>query len=89
MLTLLEGICRKIASGQFEFSKYAVEHCILRSIRVQEIKEAVATGQLIEDYPNDKYGPSCLISGLTKDKSTNSRTVQLSLSPINQNHYCL
>ena len=89
MPALLEEICRKIASDRFEFSKHTVDHSILRSIRVQEIREAIATGQLIEDYPNDKYGPSCLISGLTKDKSTNSRTVQLSLSPINQNHYCL
>jgi predicted alpha/beta hydrolase len=38
----------------------------LRSIRVQEVIEAVTTGQVIEDYPDDKYGPSCLISGLTQ-----------------------
>lgn len=66
MPTLLEEICRKIASDQFEFSNHAVDNSILRRIRVQEIKEAVATGQLIEDYPNDEYGPSCLISGLTQ-----------------------
>lgn len=65
MPTLLEEIRCKIASDQFEFSKHAVDQSILRSIRVQEIKEAIAAGQVIEDYPDDKYGPSCLISGLT------------------------
>jgi hypothetical protein len=37
----------------------------LRRIRVQEIREAIANGQIIEDYPDDKYGPSCLILGFT------------------------
>jgi hypothetical protein len=34
-------------------------------ISVQEIREAIAVGEVIEDYPNDKYGPSCLILGFT------------------------
>ncbi|MEB3231504.1 MAG: DUF4258 domain-containing protein, partial [Leptolyngbyaceae bacterium] len=48
------------------FSKHAVDQSILRKIRVQEIREAIATGQIIEDYPDDKYGPSCLIYGSTQ-----------------------
>lgn len=66
MQTLLEDIRHKVTSEEFEFSKHAVDQSILRRIRVEEIKEAIATGQVIEDYPNDKYGPSCLISGLTQ-----------------------
>jgi len=26
----------------------------------------MATGEVIEDYPDDKYGPSCLVFGLSK-----------------------
>ena len=59
-------IRRKFAEEQFEFSKHAVDQSILRQIRVQEIREAIANGQVIEDYPDDKYGPSCLICGLTQ-----------------------
>jgi hypothetical protein len=33
---------------------------------VQELKEAIADGAIIERYPDDKYGPSCLIFGRTK-----------------------
>jgi hypothetical protein len=37
----------------------------LRDISVIEIRESIANGEVIEDYPNDKYGPSCLIYGMT------------------------
>lgn len=62
----IKEIRRKIANDEFEFSKHAVDQSILRQIRVYEIKETIANGQLIEDYPTDKYGPSCLICGLTQ-----------------------
>jgi Domain of unknown function (DUF4258) len=62
----IKEIRRKIASDEFEFSKHAVDQSILRQIRVHEIKEVIANGQLIEDYPTDKYGSSCLICGLTQ-----------------------
>ncbi len=62
----IEEIHRKIANNDFEFAKHAVDQSILRQIRVQEIKDVISNGQLIEDYPNDKYGPSCLMGGLTQ-----------------------
>jgi Domain of unknown function (DUF4258) len=66
LISVVEGIRRKIANEQFEFSKHALDQSIVRQIRVHEISEAIATSQLIEDYPNDKYGPSCLLSGVTQ-----------------------
>lgn len=62
---LLERIRAKFARTQYEYSLHAVDQSILRSIRRGEIEEAVECGELIEDYPADKYGPSCLISGFT------------------------
>jgi Domain of unknown function (DUF4258) len=70
MTSLIEGIRQRFADEQFEFSKHAVDQSILRQIRVQEIREIISNGQVIEDYPNDKYGPSCLISGLTQNQRT-------------------
>ena len=66
MPSILEQIRQKIATDQFELSRHAVDQSILRKIQIQEIKEAIETGQIIEDYPNDKYGPSCLINGITQ-----------------------
>jgi len=63
---MLEGIRDKVAQGQFEFTQQAVDQSILRRISVQELREAVVQGEIIEDYPHDKYGPSCLILGFTQ-----------------------
>jgi hypothetical protein len=64
-MELIEEIRAKFGRDEFEFSKHATDQSILREISVQEIREAVNVGEVIEDYPGDKYGPSCLIFGLT------------------------
>jgi hypothetical protein len=64
---VLEDIRGKIRRRQYEFSKHAVDQTIVRDIRVAEVEEAVSgQSEIIEDYPEDKYGPSCLILGFTK-----------------------
>lgn len=67
-MTILEGIRTKIRDGQFEFSQHAVDQSIIRHISVQELREAIAESTIIEDYPDDKYGPSCLLLGLTHSR---------------------
>ena len=62
---MIEEIKRKFARDGFEFSKHATDQSILREISVREIRQAVSVGEVIEDYPYDKYGPSCLILGFT------------------------
>ncbi len=63
---MIEGLRKKTSEDLFEFSKHAADQSILRNISVAEIREAFAGGAVIEDYPHDKYGPSCLILGFTK-----------------------
>ena len=65
---MLQEIRAKIQAGSFEFSKHALDQSIIRRIRLEEICEAFASGEIIEDYPEDKYGPSCLILGFTQAK---------------------
>jgi hypothetical protein len=51
---------------QYEFSKHAVDQSIIRDISVAEIEEAISgRSEVVEDYQEDKYGPSCLILGFT------------------------
>ena len=63
---MIEQIQEKFAQDEFEFSRHATDQSILREISVGEIREAVSRGEIIEDYPQDKYGPSCLILGFTQ-----------------------
>ena len=62
---MLDAIRDKIESGNYELSKHAVDQSILRNISIAEFVESLENGMVIEDYPNDKYGPSCLIFGFT------------------------
>jgi hypothetical protein len=65
-IAMIQEIRQKFARDEVEFSKHAADQSILRGIRVWEIREAVSVGEIIEDYPDDKYGPSCLILGYTQ-----------------------
>lgn len=64
-MALIDDIRQMIVNNRFEFSRHAVDQSIIRRISVQEVREAIAAGMVIEDYPTDKYGPSCLIYGAT------------------------
>ena len=68
-MTLIEQIRDKIARNQYEFSEHAVGASIVRHISVRELGEAIANGEIIEDYADDKYGPSCLIFGFTLERN--------------------
>ncbi len=65
---MIREIRKKFSRDEFEFSKHAVDRSIIRKISVQEIREVLRVGEIIEDYPDDKYGPSCLIFGMTDNK---------------------
>lgn len=66
-MDLISEIREKIADGRFEYSKHATTQSIVRGISVAELREAIAAADVIEDYPEDKYGPSCLVFGRTRD----------------------
>ena len=62
-----EEIRSKILRRLYEFSKHAVDQSIIRDISVAEVEDAMTgRSEVIEDYPDDKYGPSCLILGFIK-----------------------
>jgi hypothetical protein len=63
---MIKVIQEKVRQGQFEFSQHAVAQSILRHISVDELLQAMTCSEVIEDYPNDKYGSSCLIMGYTQ-----------------------
>ena len=62
----IEDICRQVSAGQFEFSRHAFRRSVERNISDSEIREAGANARIIEDHPDDKYAPSCLLLGFSK-----------------------
>ena len=61
----LTQIQRQLEAGQFEFSRHAFRRAVERNISEQEIREAGANAEVIENYPDDKYSPSALLLGFT------------------------
>jgi hypothetical protein len=51
-----------------------------RMITTVEVRSVIENGQIIEDYPEDSRGHSCLISG----KGYNERTIHIVCSPKNE-----
>lgn len=69
----------KIRNGTYRFSDHAVKRMIKRSIDRHEVEEAILRGEIIEEYPGDKYSPSCLVYG--KTEKGRDLHVQISLPP--------
>ena len=62
---MIKDIKKSFKNKRYEYSLHAVDQSILKHISCKEILEAIAEGEVIEDYPDDKYGPSCLVFGVT------------------------
>ena len=64
-MAMIDEIRERVARDEFEFSRHAVNQMLRRAISVVEVRQTVSQAEIIEDYPHDKYGPSCLLLGYT------------------------
>jgi hypothetical protein len=64
----IEVVRDKIRARKYIVSFTHTEKLRLRRIEVQEIEEALLKGVIIETYPEDPRGPSCLIMGFSSRK---------------------
>ena len=62
---MISEIRKHIKESEYRFTSHAIERCIERDIPPDEVNELILSGEIIEDYPHDKYGASCLIRGFT------------------------
>lgn len=77
---MIENIKKRLGEREYRFTFHAIERCIGRDISPEEVKEVVLSGEVIEDYPKDKYGPSCLVYGKTQEGRI--LHVQCSIDPV-------
>jgi hypothetical protein len=62
----LDAIRDKVRERRYELARHAVDQSMLRDIRMMEVEEALLNrSEVVEDYPDDKRGPTCLILGFT------------------------
>jgi hypothetical protein len=62
---MLEKVRSQLSTGEFAFSRHALKRVVERNIGDQDIRQAGMHATILEDYPDDKYSPSCLLLGFT------------------------
>ncbi len=77
---MIEEIRKQVESGSYRFTIHGFERCVEREISPEETEDVILYGEIIEHYPDDKYGPSCLICGFTKEGRI--LHVQCSMNPV-------
>lgn len=61
----IAGVQQRIREGEYEFSIHAQRERLEEDLDAAEIEEAIAHGMILEEYPNDPRGESCLVLGYT------------------------
>ena len=56
----------QLREGAFDLTRHALKRVVERNISDEEIRQAGVDAAIIEDYPDDKYSPSCLLLGFTR-----------------------
>jgi len=64
----VEKIRKLVTEEKYEFSKHAEKERKLDMIVVNELEDALKNCEIIEDYPDDPRGASCLILGFSGQK---------------------
>jgi hypothetical protein len=64
----INDIRNKISLKKYTVSFSHTEKVRARRIRLDEIEEAILNGRIIEPYPEDLRGPSCLIFGFSNER---------------------
>jgi hypothetical protein len=59
---------RLVSQGKYEFTIHAQRERLADDLDVVEIGEAIEQGELLEEYPDDPRGWSCLILGYSGGK---------------------
>ena len=75
----IDALHKIIRNQNYLLTDHASKRGVERAITSAEIEQVVLGGEVIEDYPDDKYSPSCLILGTTA--SGRILHVQLSYPP--------
>ena len=76
----IADVRKAFVENKFRYTKHGTEQRINRHITGEDIKQAILAGEIIENYPTDKYGPSYLVYG--KTDMGRPLHVQIAILPI-------
>ncbi|MBM4124428.1 MAG: DUF4258 domain-containing protein [Nitrospira sp.] len=59
----IDDIHKLVRAGRYEVSFHAQQERLEDDLDISEVETAILSGKIIENYPDDPRGPSCLVSG--------------------------
>ncbi|MCI0417420.1 DUF4258 domain-containing protein [bacterium] len=62
-------IREKAAREEFEISLHAEKERYAENISIRDLESAISNGEILEDYPTDPRGPSCLVLGYSRKRA--------------------
>jgi hypothetical protein len=66
-IEILRELCSNV--DNIQVTRHAYDRFRERSITLDDVINAISSGEIIEQYPNDYPYPSCLVLGLSVDKT--------------------
>ncbi|MBP2071604.1 MAG: hypothetical protein PWQ59_1546 [Thermoanaerobacterium sp.] len=64
----IKMIKKLILKGQWLLSEHALDKLLERNLRIVDVLTSILNGEILEDYPDDPRGHSCLILGKKDDR---------------------
>lgn len=64
----IEEIKKRVKNNEYEISFHAEKERYAENISISDLETAINNGEILEDYPDDPRGPSCLILGYSKNQ---------------------
>ena len=59
----------KVRRDEYELSYHAEKERYAEDILIHDLETTIFNGEILEDYPDDPIGPSCLILGYSRKQA--------------------
>jgi hypothetical protein len=63
---ILEQLCAQAVAERLRITQHAQQEMVEEGITLDEVLQAIATGQILENYPEHRRGACCLLNGMTR-----------------------
>ena len=63
MVKSLDTVRKQLANAEIDLTLHVARRLVQREISELDLRQAGARAMVIEEYPDDKYSPSCLMLG--------------------------
>ena len=70
MRDILKNIQSQADVENVRVTQHAQQEMVEENVYMNEVLEAIASGEILENYPEHRRGPCCLLNGTTIDGKT-------------------